>query len=243
VGDVVEKNDVNFSSSHAHSHEEMEGLEGPKGDFTFHEHREKEESEAKRLYSRVRVLCWVATSPENHEKKAKHIKATWGKRCNKLLFMSTLPGRKHSQMSRVIDLPLDQSLPAINLNVTEGRDTLWGKTYRAFNYIYDFHLNEADWFMKADDDTYVILENLRYMLEPYKPTDPIYFGCKFKPYVDQGYMSGGAGYVLSKEAVKRFAEEGFAKKSPKCHTKYDAGAEDVEMGRCMENLNVSLEVA
>ena len=33
----------------------------------------------------------------------------------------------------------------------------------------------------------------------------MYFGCKFKPYVKQGYMSGGAGYALSKEALKRFA--------------------------------------
>lgn len=54
--------------------------------------------------------------------------------------------------------------------------------------------------------SYVILENLRYMLMPYKPSDPIYFGCRFKPYVKQGYMSGGAGYVLSKEAVRRFVE-------------------------------------
>ena len=46
-----------------------------------------------------------------------------------------------------------------------------------------FCRNDADWFVKADDDTYMIVENLRYMLEPYNASQPIYFGCKFKPYV------------------------------------------------------------
>jgi glycoprotein-N-acetylgalactosamine 3-beta-galactosyltransferase len=54
--------------------------------------------------------------------------------------------------------------------------------------------------MKVDDDTYVILENLRYFLRDYKSSDPVYFGHHFKTIVQQGYYSGGAGYVLSKEA-------------------------------------------
>lgn len=53
---------------------------------------------------------------------------------------------------------------------------------------------------------YVILENLRYMLLPVNHTTPIYFGLRFKKFVKQGYMSGGAGYVLSKEAVRRFVD-------------------------------------
>ena len=52
--------------------------------------------------------------------------------------------------------------------------------------------------MKADDDTYVILENLRFLLSDYNSSDPIWFGCEFKVLVKEGYMSGGAGYVLSK---------------------------------------------
>jgi hypothetical protein len=46
---------------------------------------------------------------------------------------------------------------------------------QAFRYVYEHYKDDADWFMKADDDTYVILENLRYFLRDYKSSDPVYF--------------------------------------------------------------------
>ncbi len=100
----------------------------------------------------------------------------------------------------------DDDLPSVKLSVGEGRDNLWGKTKLAFRHVYKNHFEEYDWFVKADDDTYMVIENLRYLLKDQNSSHPIYFGRKFKPYVRQGWMSGGAGYVLSKEALRRLVE-------------------------------------
>lgn len=95
------------------------------------------DSLATKLYDEVKLLCWVMTAVENHKKKAIHVKNTWGKRCNKILFISTQS---------------DVELGTIALPVKEGRDTLWDKTRQAFIYIHQHHFNDADWFLKADDD-------------------------------------------------------------------------------------------
>ncbi|XP_065171708.1 glycoprotein-N-acetylgalactosamine 3-beta-galactosyltransferase 1-like [Atheta coriaria] len=214
LGYMMHYGDPHYSHQIAH-------LQGPEVDPGTHNHDDEDASVAQQLAEEVRVLCWVMTGPANHEKKARHVKNTWGKRCNHLLFMSSTE---------------DSSLPSVALPVSEGRDNLWGKTKEAFKYVYLHYHDKADWFLKADDDTYVVVENLRYMLKPYDKDRPIYFGCRFKPYVKQGYMSGGAGYVLSKNALKRFVN--VALPNATLCKQSNSGSEDVEIGKCLEAVGV-----
>ncbi|XP_070000802.1 glycoprotein-N-acetylgalactosamine 3-beta-galactosyltransferase 1 isoform X2 [Penaeus vannamei] len=215
---VVPYSPVSRRMAEPQTHEELENsADIPDNPLSLHDpheiHHEGEAEEANRLAQKVRVLCWVMTQPASHDKKAVHVKATWGRRCNKLIFISSKN---------------NESLGAIDVGVEEGRNMLWGKTKAAYKYAYDHHLQEYDWFLKADDDTYIIVENLRYMLSSYDPNYPIYFGSRFKPFTKQGYMSGGGGYVLSREATRKFVEEALTDEK-KCKSS-PHGAEDAEIG-------------
>ena len=58
----------------------------------------------------------------------------------------------------------DVNLGAIKLDVQNGRDGLWSKVKLGFKHVYENHFDDFDWFLKADDDTFMVIENLKEML-------------------------------------------------------------------------------
>ena len=127
----------------------------------------------------------------------------------------------------------------------EGAEHLTEKMMKAFQYVYRNHHNDYDWVLKGDDDTYFIPENLRLLLSQYSSEEPIYFGHTLELRTNDRskeldadalmYMSGGAGYVMSREALRRLVVLGIDVKVP-CWT--SGGAEDVAVGRCMTDVGV-----
>ena len=76
----------------------------------------------------------------------------------------------------------------------DGRDWLFGKSKETFKYLWDNHKNDGDWFLKADDDTYVVVENLKSMLRHKNPNEPVYYGAWSKhPDLKKGFLLGGSG--------------------------------------------------
>ena len=177
---------------------------------------------ADKLFEGTKVLCLIMTQPKNHRTKAIHVKNTWGKRCNGILFFSS----QNDSLLETIAFPME-----------EGRLQLWQKTHRAFYHTYKHYLNEFDWFLKADDDTYVIMENLRYFLSGYSKNEPIILGCRtWNEEKRFTYMTGGAGYILSQKALKLLVEKSF--ENPNCGANVHGG-EDIMMALCLKSVGVT----
>ncbi|CAH8298976.1 unnamed protein product [Schistosoma turkestanicum] len=180
--------------------------------------------EAEKLRSSVRILCYINTIPKTHRTKAIYVKNSWAKRCTKYIFMSS---------------KYDKELPTVKLNLSypESRKHLWSKMRAILRYVYQY-VDKYDYFLKADDDTFVVMENLRSVLSQHNPKDPFMMGYNFPYLTKNGYFSGGAGYVLSQEALKRIVEQAIDK-HPNCPV-YDEDKEDVKLSMCGQPVGVKL---
>jgi len=59
-------------------------------------------------------------------------------------------------------------------------------------------LLDYEWYCFIDDDTFIHTNNLNKFLQNYNSSDPLYIGKLCNNYNPPFYMSGGAGFILSK---------------------------------------------
>ncbi|GFO10384.1 glycoprotein-n-acetylgalactosamine 3-beta-galactosyltransferase 1 [Plakobranchus ocellatus] len=214
-----------------------------------------------RQKSDLRIFCWALMRLETLPTKGRALQNTWTKRCDKVIFFSSKLGdtkvswqHPYTSLNSSGNLTIPHNsnydknwrellgpgagtqlvIPTITLDVPEGREHLTAKAMLASVYSWRVHGQKFDWFLKSDDDTYVVMDNLRDMLQSYNPDMPVYFGYRFKPYTPQGYMSGGAGYVLSREALRRLVVDGILGKFCGPFT----GVEDLDIGQCLYTVGV-----
>lgn len=82
--------------------------------------------------------------------------------------------------------------------------------------------------------SYVIPENVRYMLSRYRPETSLYFGHRYSDEdLLEGYMAGG-GYILSKKALEKFVTKIMPNQAI-CSPSNDGSSEDWEIGRCLQH--------
>ena len=128
-------------------------------------------------------------------------------------------------------LILQREVNACPMYTPEGRRKLTAKVYEALTYIHTHFNSTFDWVLKADDDTYIIMENLKAFLSQYSPTESKYFGhvLTHEKSVRKGHPSGGAGYLLSSRTLDILQSKG------KCK---NGRIEDLNVAQCLQALAI-----
>uniref|UniRef100_A0A0N5BGG8 N-acetylgalactosaminide beta-1,3-galactosyltransferase n=1 Tax=Strongyloides papillosus TaxID=174720 RepID=A0A0N5BGG8_STREA len=150
---------------------------------------------------------------------------TWLKRCNGYVFASSKD---------------DPTLPSIRSFPLDNYEFSYGKVKNALKWVWKNHKNEYDYVLKGDDDTYIVMENLRAFLLNENPDNDSYFG--FTVYnppgnIANGYIQGGSGYVFSRKTFNTLVEEGLDNERY-CTSRNDV-LDDMQIGRCLVRMGIN----
>ncbi|ESO04447.1 hypothetical protein HELRODRAFT_79233, partial [Helobdella robusta] len=170
----------------------------------------------------IRILCWFMTDPQILNKSIR-VRDTWTRNCHITLFMSSVS---------------DPNFPSVGLNVTPGRNHIAAKSRASWIHIYRHYRDKADYFMKADPDSYVSIPNLKLFLASRDPGNPEFYGHALY-YGRMGWMgnfsgfySAGQSVVLTRESLVRLAG-GVGGVNEKFF--FDGQAEDLKTAICLSN--------
>ena len=143
----------------------------------------------------------------------------------------------------------DPNIPFVYLNISDKYELITNKAIETMKYIYDNHLNDFDWYLRANDDTYIVMENLKTFLahkcpdtnEMYGKTLRYFMGPPFNDTffgenIDKGFIQGGAGWLMSRDSLKIFIET--IKKDPQFCVMKRGQLEDQEICNCFRKLNI-----
>ncbi|CAD6193852.1 unnamed protein product [Caenorhabditis auriculariae] len=171
-----------------------------------------------------KLFCFVETSSKYYDTRVPAVWATWLPRCEHGQFFTPTP-LSNSKIPH----------STVYANLKDTYEDLFNKSILSFFYAFTKISDKFDWYLKADDDTYIIVEHLYEYLETLDPKKPYYLGYVLKPYFRRGYNGGGAGYILSREAVRRFIEGAFHNTTTCPWDKF----EDTGMARCLESVGIT----
>ncbi|KAL3887670.1 hypothetical protein ACJMK2_000065 [Sinanodonta woodiana] len=196
-----------------------------------------DDSRSEQSYQNVTIFCWILSMTSNLKDKAAAVNSTWAPRCNKYVFViSAEPGVTSASNNQETSGYVQNDI--LYINSPEGYLNLVKKVKKVIQYLYEKELHNFDWFLKADDDSYFIIENLRYLLSKHDPSKGLYLGYALEPEVYSKsvlYMSGGAGYVFSREGIRLMVEKGYNVGACKESTDF----EDLEIGKCAKIAGVT----
>lgn len=204
--------------------------------ISLHSESSNDSNNTINLPQKPKIFCLLLTSKKNFQTKAKVLYDVWVNKCDHLKFLSLLPDELSTNTSNPMSLDkrfTDNWLQPPGL-LEDKYEKLTNKMYLSIKHIYNMYPN-YDWYLKADDDTFIFIDNLRKFLRDKNSSDAVTYGYDFKIIVENGYHSGGAGYLFSKEAFKRIG----SKLNENFVFCPNSGIEDVDVAKCLRMLGVN----
>lgn len=171
------------------------------------------------VYRRSDFACAVITTLRYHASKAQAAKRAWASKCGVVLFISA---------------DRDDSLPTTVIEGSEEGRIINKKVFAAFELMWRRYgdagtaAERPRWFVKADDDTFMQLDNLAALLSRYDADEPSHYVGRAGEWHGVRYCGGGAGYVLSRALLRAWAPL-----IPSCE-RLPVG-EDVSVGKCLRD--------
>jgi hypothetical protein len=138
-----------------------------------------------------KLFCIILATPKSFKgSSALNVLNTWVHKCDNYHFISKLPAslqtnptddknnykyQNKSFFGNEIGAPWNIMHPEGYFENDEYRKLAWKVLY-AFRSIYMKYRSTYDWFLKADTDTFVHVNNLKKFLKDKNPQDPVTYG-------------------------------------------------------------------
>nr|XP_021489789.1 chondroitin sulfate synthase 3-like [Meriones unguiculatus] len=129
-------------------------------------------------------------------------------------------------------------LPVIELPGVDDSYPPQKKSFMMIKYMHDHYLDKYEWFMRADDDVYIIGDKLEEFLRSLNSSKPLYLGQtglgnteelgKLGLEPGENFCMGGPGMIFSREVLRRMVPH-----IGECLREMYTTHEDVEVGRCV----------
>lgn len=183
----------------------------------------------------ARIFCIILSSDKSYKERARSVYHTWATKCDNFKFVLKLT-------TSIVALSTNKTKPDLSdILEPDGIEPdnyfkLTDKVLLTFKHLYNSPgYNSYDWYLKADDDTFIFVDNLRSFVADKNASLPVTYGYDFNcSTVEGGYHSGGGSYLLSNEAVTRLGRQ-LTKNNSFCE---NSGVEDRDVAKCLRKVQV-----
>lgn len=118
-----------------------------------------------------RIFCLMLTQKKTLETKAKFMTNAWAKHCDNYKLVLLF----NNDTSGITEIDHVLQPPGVLIDTYK---KLTDKVFNALKYVFSKY-PKYDWYIKADDDTFMFIDNLRWFLSQKNSSKPITFGYVF----------------------------------------------------------------